>query len=191
MKKITTQLTLVLSLLSVNVLAAENYTLEPSLSTINFATIKNQYVVEPAMIDTLSGKVHDNGSFNLSVDLKGLSTGISIRDSRVNELFFNSLKFPEIKIDGQFNLDKIKNGPIKTSVPANVTFYGTTKLINFPVIIVPTENYLAINSYTPIIIDSADFGIPENNLTALAETVGGIKISNRVPLNINLTFKKQ
>lgn len=191
MKKITTQLTLVLSLLSMNVLAAENYTLEPSLSAINFATIKNQYVVEPAMIDTLSGKVHDNGNFNLSVDLKGLSTGISIRDSRVNELFFNSLKFPEIKIDGQFNLDKIKNGPIKTSVPANVTFYGTTKLINFPVIIVPTENYLSINSYTPIIIDSADFGIPENNLIALAETVGGIKISNRVPLNINLTFKKQ
>ena len=63
---------------------------------MGFATIKKQFVVEPATIDTLSGTLAASGKFEISVDLKGIDTGISIRDTRLNDVFFESAKFPNV-----------------------------------------------------------------------------------------------
>jgi hypothetical protein len=48
-----------------------------------------------------------------------------------------------------------------------------------------------VSSLSPVIVGASDFGIPTENLTNLAATVGGIKISDRVPLNLTLTFKEK
>lgn len=79
---------------------ASDYVLDSSLSSISFATIKKQFVVEPASINTLSGQLKDNGQFQISVDLKGISTGVPIRDTRLNEIFFDSMTYPTVSITG-------------------------------------------------------------------------------------------
>jgi len=58
---------LLLILLSGNVFAAETLTIIPELSSVSFATIKKQYVIEPAVVDNIQGEYSDN-EFNLAIN---------------------------------------------------------------------------------------------------------------------------
>lgn len=181
---------IMLSVFSGASLAHNHYILTPELSSLGFTTIKNQFVVEPATITSLSGTVDEHGEFDISVDLKGIKTGIPIRDSRLNDIFFESSKYSSAKVSGKVDWSVLKEGAHKINVPTNVTLFGKTIPISFPVVILKTDDVVMVSSSAPVIIGAKEFGIPSENLTKLAATVGGIKISDRVPLTLNLTFKK-
>lgn len=168
----------------------DEYMLDSSLSYLSFSTIKSQYIVEPALIKTMTGSVKENGFFHVEVDLKGLSTGISIRDERLNDLFFETVKFPKIVANGHVELDKADDKPTLLNASVRVNMYGNSKTIDFPVIVHESDDYITVASVAPVIVRSSDFGIPTENLKKLADTVGGIAISDSVPLSLNLTFAK-
>jgi len=159
-------------------------------SSVSFATIKKQFVVEPATISGLTGSLDDNGEFAVTVPVTNVETGIGIRNDRLNSLFFNSTLNPTVHITGQFELAALAQDITKLTVPADVSFYGNKKTFNFPVIITKTKNAITVSSYAPVIVRASDFGIPSDNLTKLAATVGGLALSDIIPLNINLVFKK-
>lgn len=190
MKKILSSFSLALALMSTHSFAADNYLLESKLSSVSFTTIKNQFVVEPATINTLSGELSESGQFSIDVNLKGISTGIPIRDTRLNDIFFESVKYPDVKVSGKVDLAALSNGPKKLVIPVQVTMYGKTKSIVFPVVILKNDNYVMVSSSSSVIVGASDFGLPSENLTKLAATVGGIKISDRVPVSLALVFKK-
>ncbi|MDE1351610.1 YceI family protein [Vibrio aestuarianus] len=190
MKKVLSTLAMTLSLFSSASIATDNFTLDSNFSSVSFATIKKQYIVEPAMIKTLSGTLDSNGQFNVSIDLNGIDTGIKIRDTRINEIFFESDKYSLVKVSGKVDWVSSGEGSHKINVPAEVTVFGKTNSIEFPVIILNAGDTVMVSSSSPVIIDAGDFGIPSKNLADLAATVGGIEISDRVPLTINLTFNK-
>lgn len=177
-------------LLVSKVALSTDYLLDGQVSSVGFATIKKQYVVEAAEISSLSGKLDAKGQFNLRVELQAIRTGIPIRDSRLNEIYFDSAKYPAVNIVGQFNLDELTQagGVLKTRVSAQVTLFGQSKMITFPVTIVKSEQFLMVSSFKPVIIRASDFGIPVKNLNELAKTVGGIPISDQVPVTISLLF---
>lgn len=185
-----TKLFLSLLLLSFQSYAADKFNLETDLSSVSFATIKKQFVVEPATISGLTGSLDEQGKFDIKVPVANVDTGVSIRNDRLNSLFFNAAVNPTIAINGQFALAAFEQEIGKAIVPAAVTFYGKTKTFNFPVIIVKTKDAISVSSYTPVIVRASDFGIPTDNLTKLAATVGGLALSDVIPLNINLVFKK-
>ncbi len=56
--------------------------------------------------------------------------------------------------------------------------------------VVSVEGFIVVNSASTIIVDGADFGISTENLNKLSATVGGLAISDKVPLNFNLLFDK-
>ncbi|CAH8192770.1 YceI domain-containing protein [Vibrio aestuarianus] len=169
---------------------ASGYTLDSDLSSVGFSTIKNQFVVEPATISHLSGTINESGEFDVAVDISSVETGIPIRNSRLNDILFESLKYPKVKVMGKVDIANLKDGSYNMTLPANVTFFGKTKSIEFPVIILKSSDYLMVSSSSPVIVGLSDFGIPNTNLTKLAATVGGIHISDRVPVTITLSFKK-
>ncbi|TWD40953.1 polyisoprenoid-binding protein YceI [Vibrio crassostreae] len=170
--------------------SSDNYTLDSKLSSVSFATIKNQFVIEPATINTLSGMLDNNGQFDIHVNLNGIDTGIPIRNMRLNDLFFETGKQSPVKVEGNIDWNSLTEGSHKESLYAKVTLFGKTKLVKFPVVILNAGNTIMVSSSAPVIISASDFGIPSKNLIALADTVGGIKISDRVPLTLNLTFSK-
>ncbi|MER0369794.1 YceI family protein [Vibrio vulnificus] len=190
MKKNLSALSIALSMLSIQAFAATDYQVNADLSSVSFATVKNQFVIEPAVINTLTGSLDETGAFNLSVDLKGLKTGIPIRDTRLNELFFETVKFPSIDVKGKVDLARLAKGPQKLDIPVDVSMYGNTKTLTFPVIVLEQGDAVMVSSYSPVIVRASEFGIPSENLTKLAATVGGIKISDSVPLNLTLLFQK-
>ncbi|MFY2507240.1 YceI family protein [Vibrio pectenicida] len=190
MKKLLTTLSIASILFSGVSLASNKYNLETELSSLSFATIKKQFVVEPATIDTLSGALDTDGTFNIAIDLQSIQTGIPIRNTRLNDVFFESAKFPDVNVSGKVNWGELDEGSHKFVIPAQVTLFGNTKSIDFPVVVLKTDNIIMVSSSAPIIISASDFGIPSENLTKLAALVGGISISDKVPLTLNLTFKK-
>ena len=190
MKKAFSTLSIAVALFSSAAFAADNYTLDSDLSSLSFATIKKQYIVEPATIDALSGTLNSDGQFDVAIDLNSINTGIPIRNTRLNEIFFESAKHAPVKVAGKVDWAALGEGSHKVKVPAEVTLFGKTKSVEFSVVVLNAGNTVMVSSSAPVIIGASDFGIPTENLTNLAATVGGIKISDRVPLTLNLTFKK-
>lgn len=177
---------------SANALAANQaYKLDSGLSQVSFATIKKQYVVEPAKITQLSGEIKANGQVSILVPLQQISTGVSIRDDRLNTLFFESIKFPTVNIsaDVQDSLKTAKAAERKT-MTFNVEIYGKVKPILAEVIISQSQSHIVVSSLAPLIIKAKDFSIPAANLIKLANTVGDIAISSTVPVNFTVVFEK-
>ncbi|MDX2319649.1 MAG: YceI family protein [Moritella sp.] len=179
-----------LVLLSFQSFAADTFNLVTEFSSLSFATIKKQYVVEPATISGLTGSVDSSGQFAVIVPVANIDTDVAIRNERLNSLFFNSSANPVMMISGKFDLASLTQPISKVLVPANVSFYDTNKTFNFPVIITKTDHAITVHSYAPVIVKASDFGIPAANLTKLAATVDGLALSDAVPVNINLVFNK-
>ncbi|MBY7918227.1 YceI family protein [Vibrio fluvialis] len=190
MRNVTVLLAMALSAFTAHNAFASDYVLDSSLSSISFATIKKQFVVEPASINTLSGQLKDNGQFQISVDLKGISTGVPIRDARLNEIFFDSMTYPMVSITGSVDAGLLSGEAKQVALPVKVTMHSQTQSVTFPVVVMPAGDHIMVSSYAPVVIGGSDFGIPADNLNALSATVGDISISDRVPVTLTLMFRK-
>lgn len=175
------------ALLLSNIAVAANYTVAPALSSVSFATIKSQFIVEPAVITDLTGDLI-NDKFSVLIDFKKVKTGIGIRDSRINELYLKTNLYPQIRITGNFAPSQLKKTITKENIQTTIEIYGRKKKITIPVIIHHSNNVISVNSTKPIIIKGADFGIPSSNLAALAAKIGGTAISDAIPVNFNVVF---
>lgn len=172
---------------------ADEYVLDSDASSINFATIKKAYTVEPANLTNVEGKLDDDGAFSITSPLNSISTGIPIRDERLNALFFNAQSFPTLSVAGTFPMDEVeKSGrQMQVSLPVKVTLHGKTVDVNFDVNVLKLGETLVAYTYKPTIISGSSFGIPTENLNKLAETVGSIPLSDTVPVNVSLVFNKK
>ncbi len=178
---------LIISPLSIS---SNNYRLISDSSSLSFTVIRGKYFLDPASITSLSGILDMNGEFALSFDLNSIQTGIPIQGARIAEFFFNSKLFSEVLVTGKIDLSKISDIPQKIIIPARVSMYKSSKTILFQIIAEKINDYIIVSSSFPIIINSQDFGIPRKNLNMLAATVGGIDISDTVPVFFTLVFKK-
>jgi len=169
-----------------------SYTLDNELSSVSFVTIKKQYVVEPAIANELTGSIDQANQLNLSIALASIDTGIGIRNTRLNQLFFQSDIFPTIKVTAALTPQDliVKNGVSKKKIAINVNINGHDKVFETQVLVTQVGKQLVVSSLSPVIISAADFAIPAKNIIALAKTVGGISISTIVPVNFNIVFNK-
>lgn len=179
--------------LSASVFASPNtFKLNSDLSTLSFATIKLQYVVEPAKITQLSGNIDKDGKVTIDVPIAKLDTGVGIRNERLNKLFFNSDVFPKATVTAQLPSSVLSSDVLveQMTLPASVTLFGKEQALSFTVNILKSGNNIAVSTVSPTMINAAQFGIPSENLSALAQTVGGIPIANSVPVSFSLILSK-
>ncbi|WP_325894432.1 YceI family protein [Grimontia sp. NTOU-MAR1] len=193
MKRMSSAILLAMSLSPSLALASNDYALDSKASSISFATIKKSYVVEPANLSGIEGSVDASGNFGVTAPLSSISTGIPIRNQRLNDLFFDSKKFPMLKVEGQVSMEGLdKNGTqLQQVIPAKVTLFGNTKEVTLNMNIVKSGDNIFAFTTKPVIISGAIFGIPKENLEAVSETVGNIDISSTVPVNVSLVFKEK
>ncbi|WP_318462313.1 YceI family protein [Photobacterium leiognathi] len=188
MKKIT--FIFISCLISISAYAKSDYELISSISSLFFSTIKSQYIIESSSMKPTEGRINQDGTFSITIPIDTINTGISIRDERVKDLFFDLSNHPHISVSGKLDLSIISNKPKLLSLRVNVKMYGNIKSIIFPVVIMKSDNYILVSSYSHNIISASDFGIPTDNLVKLAATVGSIKISDQVPVTFTLAFNK-
>ncbi|WP_252176925.1 YceI family protein [Endozoicomonas sp. 4G] len=171
---------------------AAQYELNRDISRVSFATVKLQYVIEPATISSLTGSINETGQLTLDIPISGIDTGIGIRNERLQQLFFQSELFPSVKVSAQISNSLLASDTVvqQLTVPAKVTLHGQTQALEFSVNVVKSGKLLSVASAKPVIVRASQFGIPAKNLTELAKTVGQIPISDAVPVYFSLVFSK-
>lgn len=170
--------------------AKDDYKIIPSISSLNFATVKNQYIIETASIIPTKGLLNQDGTFSITLPISTIKTGISIRDERLKTLLFEESKFPKVVVTGKVDFETISNEPKLISLLVDVKIYGKVNTVTFPVVVMSSDDYILVSSYNQSVIGTSDFGIPSENLIKLASTVGGINISDRAPISFILAFSK-
>ena len=91
-----------------------------------------------------------NASFDVSVDVKTINTGIELRDKDLqNEKYFNTAKYPTINF---------KSTAVKAdNVTGNLTIKGVTKTISFPYTVTSSgKGFLFKGEFN---INRRDFGV--------------------------------
>jgi polyisoprenoid-binding protein YceI len=97
-----------------------------------------------------------SSSFDVSVDVNTISTGIDIRDNDLkNETYFNAAKYPTINF--------VSTAVNATNVTGNLTIKGITKQINIPYTAKPSGNgYLFEGKFS---LNRKDFNVGGSSFT--------------------------
>lgn len=190
---ISTLFSLPILLLSPAHSAHHHYLLDSNVSSVNFATIKKQYIVEPAKFTEIDGRIDASGEFTLEIELASVDTIVPIRNQRLSELFFDTGKYPKATLKGKVDLAEVSSltEPTIKDIDATLNFYGMDKKVTLSLLVVNTPQYIVVSSVKPVIVSAVSFGVPEANLKALSETVGAIAISPTVSVNASLVFKRK
>jgi polyisoprenoid-binding protein YceI len=138
---------------------AQQYKPLDDKSEVNF-TIKNFGFSTPGSLKGLKGSIKFNSSdlvsssFNVSVDVNTVNTGVDARDSHIKkEEYFNAEKFPVIS----FNSTKITKEQNSYTVTGNLTIKGVTRPVSFPFTVQNQDNGLIFSG--SFSINRKDFGV--------------------------------
>ena len=111
-------------------------------------TVKNFGFNTPGSLKGLKGSIKFNpsdivaSSFNVSVDVNTINTGVDARDSHIKkEEYFNAEKFPLIS----FISTKITKSQDSYTVTGNLTIKGVTRSISFPFTVQSQDNSLVFS----------------------------------------------
>lgn len=181
------------SLVAFNTAFADNlYVIDEENSIVNFSITREQYIIEPAVFQDVSGSIDKNGNIKISIDINSVDSSNPIRDNRLIDIFFQAEFFPEAIITAEIEQDILNSTEQiqQIELPATLEFYEAIKDITLHLLVVRSGDNLIVSSLQPIIIDGKRFGIPAESLNTLSKLCGGIAISDVVPVNFVLTFNK-
>ena len=141
------------------IVKAQQYKPVDDKSEVKF-TVKNFGFNTPGSLKGLKGSIKFNpsdvasSSFNVSVDVNTINTGVDARDSHIKkEEYFNAEKFPVIS----FSSTKIAKEKDSYIVTGNLTIKGVTRPISFPFTVQNQDNGLVFSG--SITINRKDFNV--------------------------------
>lgn len=184
-----------LSSLVISNVAQADWQLVNDKSQLSFVSIKKASVAEAHHFTHLEGVLTDNGKFSVNVDLSSAETRIPIRNERLTKLLFEASQFPHavLSADLATQLSKLKKPGqyVLKGINAELDFHGNTKSFKIDVLVTSSQNGdLSVSSFTPIIINSDDFGVTAG-VKQLQKLAGLPSIATAVPVTFALTLKKQ
>jgi len=189
MKKI-----LAITLLTLSQATLADWTLNNEQSSLNFISTKNATVTEVHHFKSLQGNLTDAGEASISVDLNSVETNVSIRNKRMNEFLFNTVKFPKATVNLTINRAKISKLSVgestKIAVAAMVSLHGVVQEITTTLNVVALKNGgLQASSLEPIILTPAKFDLLAG-IQKLQELAKLNSITTTVPISFNFVFDK-
>jgi polyisoprenoid-binding protein YceI len=169
-----------------------DWELDNTKSVVNFVSIKNNGVGEIHSFASLVGFIGAAGNVQLTINLDSVKTLIEIRDERMRELLFETVKFPAAQVTAQVDptlLAEASRGKTVTAeLPITLALHGQEKPLTVSVAIVGEDGgSLRVLSTQPVVINAADFGM-DSGVAALKEIAGLQSISNAVPVTLQLLF---
>ena len=172
--------------------ARAQWELDNDKSTVNFVSIKNDKVAEIHSFTSLVGYIGTAGKVQLGIDLDSVETLIPIRNERMRELLFDTVKFPAANISAQVDpviLAATADGGVVTAdLPVTLSLHGIEQTLTAPVVVVGEgDNRLRVLTSRPVMVNAADFGL-DSGITALREIAGLKAISVAVPVTLQLVF---
>ena len=172
--------------------AFAGWELDNDKSSVNFVSIKNDSVGEVHSFTSLVGFIGDDGEAQLTISLESVETLIDIRNDRMREMLFETVKFPTANVlahvDPALLAVAAEGGVVTTELSLTLSLHGKEKPMTVPVVIVGEgDGYLRIFNGQPILVNAEDFDLAAG-VAALQKVAGLDAISNAVPVTLQLFF---
>jgi len=178
-----------------NPLALADWTLDNERSQLNFNSVKNESIIETHRFITLQGSIADEGNAKLRVELSSVDTKIALRDDRLRQILFETLKYPQAEFVAQIDkkpVEKLAVGDSMTqTVQGDLQLHGKTKSITASVKVTRlADGALEVTTEQPILVNADDFGL-QPGIEKLREMMGLKSINTQVPVSFHLVFVEQ
>jgi len=166
--------------------------LDVKQSTLTFVSIKKGTVAENHRFKKFHGRIDDNGSAKISIDLSSVDTNIAVRDGRMTEFLFETDKFAEASFSAQLidhDIDAIAVGSSqKMTLKGSLDLHGQQQELVLNVMVAKlSEKSMMVTTLQPVIVKAGDFALVAgvNKLKSLAKLPS---IAYSVPVSFVLTF---
>jgi polyisoprenoid-binding protein YceI len=132
------------------------------------------------------------GNVQMTINLDSVETLIAVRNERMRELLFETVKYPSAQLTAQVKpavlAEAAKGGVVTAELPVTLSLHGMKKTLTIAVVVVGEgDGSLRVLTARPVLINAADFGL-ENGVAALQKIAGLRAISNAVPVTLQLLF---
>lgn len=143
---------------------AARWILDAATSNFHFVTVKNTNTAEAFTFTQLKGTVSTTGAAVLTIPLASISSGFDTRNTRMQNLLFESGYLPNLHFTTQLDLsalDGLAVGAIQTqTLSGNLILHGVTKAISFDATIVKhSATSISVSPRRPIVVNSADYDL--------------------------------
>jgi len=193
MKHFTYRLALLLTFIATgNIFASQSWQLDATQSTIHFISIKKDTIAETHSFKQFSGEVNSSGEATVAIDLASVETMIPIRNERMNEFLFETVKFPKATIQTTIQpsmIHALKPGEKKVlPLSLQVNFHGKEQTIDGKFTVIKlNDKTISVNSVSPLIVNARAFELVAG-VNKLKELAGLPSISEAVPVTTQLVF---
>ena len=172
-------------------LATAGWMLDGERSALQFMSVKNMHIAEIHHFKALSGSIDDAGQARVVIDLESVETLIPIRNQRMRELLFETLRFPAATLTAR------APAGIQSLVAGETLSAEMTVGVNLHGIVAPYQTRIhatrladggvQVTLAQPVLVRATDFALTEG-IEALRKIVGLQSISTAVPVTATLVF---
>ena len=180
-------------LLAAAPLAQADWKLDTSASSLAFVTTKATSIAEVNHFDRLDGSIDAQGNATLTIDLTSVNTGVPVRDERMQNILFETEKFPKATLTAKVPLDQLAK--LKVGVQQNVdldarlNIRGVDLTVNTTVSALKLQNgELLVSSIKPIVVNASAVDLADG-VEALRQVAGLPNISLSVIVTFQLAYK--
>lgn len=171
--------------------AMAEWALDEQQSTVQFMSVKNASVAELHHFKAISGGISETGAAEVKIDLDSVETLVPIRNQRMRELFFETVRFPTASLAAEVpeSLTQLSAGESRdTNMEVDVSLHGETASYSAQVLVTAlADGALQVVLSEPILVQAGDFGLAKG-VEMLREVAGLKSISTAVPVTATLVF---
>ena len=169
------------------------WSLDDDASELTFISTKAVDIAEVHRFAELSGRISDRGDAVVTVTLSSVDTGIGIRDERMQEMLFETNKYPFATIRasvGSDVIDELSSGEsARMNVQLTVELHGGVMPIDASVVVSRlNESTLTITSAAPLIVNAKEYDLTDG-IEALRTVANLPSIGGGIPVSFVLTFR--
>ncbi|MFT7287247.1 MAG: polyisoprenoid-binding protein YceI [Halieaceae bacterium] len=165
--------------------------LDNARSALKFMSVKNKTIAELHHFKSMTGGISDSGLAQLVIDLDSVETLVPIRNQRLRELFFETVRFPSATLTVAVPEALNGLGPGETAtwkIDATIELHGMSG--NYSVYVMAShaeDGSLRVVLREPLVLKVADFGLAAG-VDILREVAGLDSISPAIPVSGYLVF---
>ncbi|NDV90769.1 YceI family protein [Alteromonas sp. 345S023] len=171
--------------------ALADWSIDQNASALHFLSTKNAQVTEVHQFDSFDGRLSDDGTLTVSVDLSSVNTSIDIRNQRMKDMLFNVSEFAEATFQAELpeSLTTLAPGSQAMSkVDGILSLNGKAVSSSFEVQVTRVDkDTLTVSTVSPTLIKAESFGLAEG-VAALQKIAGLNSITTTVPVTFSVTF---